>query len=167
MSTTIGNDAIRAISLPGSQVIRGLCILLPPSLFLVLRAMELDLSEVRSDLLAGGIILLWSIGIAGWLWKGHRIALSNQYEPALKRTALQQGGIMVLAALVLDGGMTLRACALAMAIFWMLTGIVLARRPDCPRPSDVTFVSWGFPVLAFLTSSVAWFVSTGAPWLLV
>ena len=168
---SIENDAVThlslPLSLPCSQTIRCVCVLVPPLLFVLLRTMELDLSEVRSDLLAGGIILLWSIGMSGWLWRSRRIALSAQYESALKRTAVEHVGVIVLAALVLDHGLTLRACLLATAIFWMLTGIVLARRPDCPRPSDVTFVSWGLPVLAFLTSTVAWFISTAAPWLLV
>jgi hypothetical protein len=76
--------------------------------------------------------------------------LSSEYSRPVKAALVQQGIVLILGLLMLDGGLTLHMAMLAVIAFWLAFGIVIARRPLAPTRSDLFLVRYGF-LLAFVT----------------
>ena len=59
--------------------------------------------------------------------------------------------------------LTLYACVAADMFYWMIVGVILARRPVLPTPGDLSLIAHGFLLLAFPVTFIMW---TGAysPW---
>ncbi len=70
--------------------------------------------------------------------------IAPAYRPAIKTALLQQGIVLILAALVLDGGLTLYAAVIALVAYWLGFGILVFRRASCPSRGDLLFVRYGF-----------------------
>ncbi len=51
---------------------------------------------------------------------------------------------MILAALLLDGGVTLRFCAAAALPSWLCTLVIILRRPQQPTNFDLAIIRYGF-----------------------
>ena len=75
--------------------------------------------------------------------------LSSVYWPTTKAALLQQGIIFILAALILDGGLTFHMAVIAFVAYWSALGIIVARRPSSPTRIDILLVRYGF-LLVFL-----------------
>jgi hypothetical protein len=56
---------------------------------------------------------------------------------------------------MLDGGRMAKVCGVAMIGFWAAAALIMARRPNSPRPSDIGFLRWGFVPLFALAVGVA------------
>ena len=67
---------------------------------------------------------------------------------------LQQGIVVILALLMLDGGYTLNATIIAIVAYWLAFGIIVVRRPGLPTRGDIRLVRYGF-LLIFFTVVVA------------
>ena len=52
--------------------------------------------------------------------------------------------MFILAALMLDGGLTLNAAVIAVVAYWLAFGIVLFRRASSPTRLDMLLVRYGF-----------------------
>ncbi len=70
--------------------------------------------------------------------------IASAYRPAIKTALLQQGIVFILAALMLDGGLTLNAAVIAVVAYWLAFGIVLFRRASSPTRLDMLLVRYGF-----------------------
>jgi len=82
--------------------------------------------------------------------QGTVVSLSTCYRGAVYFALLQQVPCGLLCVLLLDGGRTARVCGIAVLGFWAAAAVVMARRPESPRRSDLVFLRWGFfPLLAW------------------
>ncbi len=70
--------------------------------------------------------------------------LAPAYRPAIKTALLQQGIVLILAALVLDMGETFHAAVIAVVAYWLAFVVVVFRRASCPTRGDLLFVRYGF-----------------------
>jgi hypothetical protein len=74
-------------------------------------------------------------------------ALAAEYVAALRFGVVQQLVLLGLSALMLDGGRTLRLCAIAAVAYWAAALLIIARRPAAPTRADRTFLRYGYLVL--------------------
>lgn len=112
---------------------------------------------------AGLIVLAWSCTVAAWrlavrkrLRLPGRIEMRRRYRRAFVASFIQQAFILFLASLLLDGGLTFYACLVADMSYWMLAGIVVARRPIRPTPFDLSLIGCSYPALALLVTVAVW-----------
>ncbi|MFA6546993.1 MAG: hypothetical protein WCS99_21430 [Limisphaerales bacterium] len=64
---------------------------------------------------------------------------------------MQQGVIMALAVMILDGGAVAQSCFYAFAAFWAGVAVILWRRAATPTKADLVLVRGGFIVLCVLS----------------
>jgi hypothetical protein len=128
------------------------CIFAPLIVFLLIRLVNV-LERWKYDV-AGGIVLAWSIAICCLIWTTRRNEICQPCRRGFFTSLVEHGLVLCLAALMLDGGMTLYACILASMFYWMTAGVVVARRPAAPTPIDVSLVAHGYLLLAFAVSSI-------------
>ena len=84
------------------------------------------------------------------------LPISSRYRDAIGFTLFgQQLPIAVLGLLMLDGGHSARLCGIAMIGFWSASALILARRPQTPRASDLFYLRWGFLPVLVLTGLLA------------
>ena len=84
------------------------------------------------------------------------VALSTLRD-AISFTLIQQLPILLLSALLLDGGWVFKRVAVASVAFWIITLIILMRRGRNMPKSELLLIKWGYlPML--LTSCVLWAV---------
>lgn len=80
-----------------------------------------------------------------------------EYMRAVKRTLLQQFPVLLLCALLLDSGRTLRLCLIAVLGFWLLSMVFLARGHRQPDAFGLWFIRWGFiPLFAVVCVANQW-----------
>jgi hypothetical protein len=135
-----------------NAAIRTLCIFTPPTLFAIL--WKINILEKWKYEFAGGIVLSWSLAVAWRIVIGWRSEISQLYYQPIRISLVEQALILVLAALMLDQGLTLYACILAGMLYWMTAGLVLARRPTAPTPFDLSLLSVAFLVIFFAAFGV-------------
>ena len=70
--------------------------------------------------------------------------ISSAYRPAVKTALLQQGIVLVLAALMLDGGLTFNVAVIAVLGYWLGFGVIVVRRPSSPTWGDILLIRYGF-----------------------
>ena len=78
---------------------------------------------------------------------------------AIVFACVQQLFVILLAALVLDGGVLLLICLFAVAGFWGGVGVLVLRRKARASRFDLALIRWGFlPVcaLSFVMCSWIW-----------
>jgi hypothetical protein len=73
------------------------------------------------------------------------------YRGAIPLIAVQQIGLGVLSALMLDGGFTLRVFTISMLAYWLGFFFVLLRRYDNSTGIDRWAITWG-PIILFATT---------------
>ena len=76
-----------------------------------------------------------------------RPIVSPAYREPVKLALVLQAIVGLGCSIMLDGGHTARLTAAVAIAFWTGVGIVMARRPMDPRPSDLQFVRWAFAPL--------------------
>jgi hypothetical protein len=81
--------------------------------------------------------------------------VSPVYWRAARTALLQQGIVLVLAAMVLDGGLTYIAAIVAVVAYWLAFGIIILRRPCLPTPADVLFMRYGFLLVSLAVVTAA------------
>ena len=74
----------------------------------------------------------------------------GKYFRAIGVAVAQQAPILILAALMLDGGRILRICTIAAIASWICTLMILLRRPKQPTNCDIAIVNYGFWAAMFL-----------------
>ena len=74
---------------------------------------------------------------------------------ALSFAIAQQTIILVLSALLLDGGGVLHRVTVAMVAFWCFVLIVLVRRRTQPMSGDILFIKYGIWLLMPIAGLVA------------
>ena len=77
--------------------------------------------------------------------------IAQPMKSAMLSAFVQQGIIMVLAGMILDGGAVAQSCFYAFAAFWVGVGIILYRRAPSPTKTDLVLVRGGFIVLCVLS----------------
>lgn len=68
----------------------------------------------------------------------------GSYADSLKLSILIQLPLFVFAAMLLDGGGTLRGVEIAAAGYWVGAVLIMVRRPKSPTQVDVDLVKYGF-----------------------
>jgi hypothetical protein len=136
-----------------SSLMRLTCVLVPPS-FIVYASLTGAIDRWKC-VVAGCITIAWSLAMACLMRKTSRDELSEPCRRGFRAALIQHAVILALAALVLDGGLTLYFCVLASIHYWMAAGVVVARRPATPTGFDVSVVRTGYFVLALATVSIA------------
>jgi hypothetical protein len=81
-------------------------------------------------------------------------ALAPALVSAVKASLLQQGVVLILAALVLDGGRTFHAALVAAMAYWLGLVVVAVRRPSSPTAVDVLLVKYGFLFILLIVLTV-------------
>jgi hypothetical protein len=76
--------------------------------------------------------------------------IALEYRRPIKTALLQQGIILILALLVLDGGLTFNMAVIAVMAYWLAFGILVFRRPSSPTKGDILLVRYGFLLLFFI-----------------
>ncbi len=71
-------------------------------------------------------------------------AFDEAFHTPLVSTGVQQFVALVFAAMLLDGGRTLRGVIMAVAGYWGGAVMILRRRPHSPSTGDVNYISLGF-----------------------
>jgi len=98
-----------------------------------------------------GMMLL--VHVAGYrLWRRQFSPLRSEdrgwglsaYRRPVKIALLQQGICLILALLVLDGGITLNATVIALIAYWIAVFLIVSRRVHTPTRNDLFFVRYGF-----------------------
>ena len=81
----------------------------------------------------------------------------GSFRDAIRFSVIQQLPLLILSALLLDGGLVFKRVAIASIAFWILILIIMIRRGrNIPSP-DIYLVKWGYlPML--LTTCILWFV---------
>ena len=75
-----------------------------------------------------------------------------EYQDGIRLTLIQQVPWLVLCALLLDSGRTLRLCLIAILGYWMLAMLCLARGHRKPDRAGLLFLRWGFfPLFAVVS----------------
>jgi hypothetical protein len=72
------------------------------------------------------------------------------YGPAIRTALLQQGIVLILTALLLDGGQTFSSAVIALVAHWLTVIILVCRRPSSPTEGDVLLVRYGFLLFFFI-----------------
>jgi hypothetical protein len=68
----------------------------------------------------------------------------RRYWPAIKRAALEEVIVVILALLALDDGFCLHVVLLSLAAHWSAVCLIVVRRPNSPTAADLLFVKYGF-----------------------
>ena len=81
--------------------------------------------------------------------------ISSAYWPPIKSALLQQGIVLILALLQLDGGYTLNVATIAIVAYWLAFGMVVVRRPSSPTRGDIFLIRYGFLLIVVVVFVVA------------
>lgn len=82
-----------------------------------------------------------------------RIARSPLQRRAVRFAILQQTIVVGVSLLMLDGGFAIRGCHVALAavaVHWLLIGVILLRRTDSPSVIDLALIRYSLPALCVL-----------------
>ena len=85
--------------------------------------------------------------------------ISSAYWPPVKTALLQQSIVLILAALTLDGGLTLNVAVIAILAYWLAFGVIVFRRAASPTRGDVLLVRYGFLLIfvcVLIAGPIAW-----------
>lgn len=75
------------------------------------------------------------------------LPVSSAYRPAAITSIIIHILLSVLFPMILDAGFTARVGGYSMIGFWIGVAIVMLRRPRDPRPSDLAYVRYGYPII--------------------
>ncbi len=76
-----------------------------------------------------------------------RRPLNRRYRSVLLVSFASQAVFLMLGALAFDMGVSLRIACYAMLPFWVLTALIVRRRPEAPTEGDVLFLKYGFAAI--------------------
>jgi hypothetical protein len=81
------------------------------------------------------------------------------YRAPIRSALLQQSVVLILAALMLDGGLTFNMAVIAIVAYWLAVGVILARRPGSPTRADILLIRYGFLLVfgvVLVTAPIVW-----------
>ena len=84
--------------------------------------------------------------------------ISRDYRRAIRDTLIVQVILVVFFGLLLDGGFMGGRAILSVIAFWIVTAIIIVRRPKTPTKIDLFFIRCGyvFVLVATLLFTVLW-----------
>ena len=85
--------------------------------------------------------------------------ISPDYLSAIGLGVVIQLPLLLLAALLLDGGRAFSMICVAMLAYWSATVGIIIRRPREPKASDLVFIRWGplfVLAIAGLLAPIVW-----------
>ena len=89
----------------------------------------------------------------------YSLPISPSYRAPIYDAVVLQMLLSVLSALILDGGDTARICGIALVAFWAGAIVLIRRRPQSPKRTDIALLRFGYlPVLiaAFFLVHLIW-----------
>jgi hypothetical protein len=88
--------------------------------------------------------------IARARWRSHvlrqgvqQVAIPNNYRDSIGNALIQAAIVVVLCALMLDFGETLRVSLIGLLLFWGWIFVAMYRRPEKPTDTDLVVIRWG------------------------
>jgi hypothetical protein len=84
---------------------------------------------------------------------------ATDFSRAVTSALIQQAFVILLSAMILDGGGTAQICLYAFAGFWGGTALLAFRRGAALSRVDIAFIRWGYIpvcVLAFALTGWIW-----------
>ena len=81
--------------------------------------------------------------------------LSKDFFSALKMGMIVQFSLLILTALMLDGGWMCRLCIVAVTGHWVGIGIIALRRRCAPTKFDLLFMRYGAVILTIAAPFIA------------
>jgi hypothetical protein len=85
--------------------------------------------------------------------------IAPEYRPAIRVALVQQMVLLILSALMLDGGRALRVCSIAIVAHALAIFLIVWRRPTGPTPLDLALIRFGFCLILIVVAITAPFVS--------
>lgn len=85
----------------------------------------------------------------------------TKYEPVFKVSIVLQVFILLLSAIVLDGGQLNQFMLLSAAAYWCIVAIIMIRRNGNATGLDRFLITWGYPISIVLTALVSAVVPIG------
>ena len=86
--------------------------------------------------------------------------IPKSYHHSIVIALVQSALTILLAALMLDFGETLRLSLVAIPLFWGWIFVAMYRRPDRPTTTDLIVIRWGtipFVICFVLAVRIVWF----------
>ena len=83
----------------------------------------------------------------------------DTFGQAVLFALVQQMPILVLSAMILDGGLLYRQALIGAITYWILVIVCLYRRRHENRPTDLLFIKWGYLPLLLVTHFM-WTIGT-------
>jgi hypothetical protein len=71
------------------------------------------------------------------------VAIPSSYRGPILAALVQAAIVVVLCALMLDFGETLRVSLIALLLFWGWIFVAMYRRPEKPTRTDLLVIRWG------------------------
>ena len=130
-----------------SNLVRTLCVLAPPGLVLFFGLFSITV-DAWKRLTAGGIVLAWSLVIGCWMRRSKQKGLCQPCQSGFITAFIEHAVLLVLASLIMDHGLGLYSYLVACMSYWMVAGIIVARRPLMPTSADIDVLSHAFLALA-------------------
>ena len=87
----------------------------------------------------------------------------GSFRDALVFSLVQQLPLLVLSALLLDGGLVFQRVAIASIAYWVMTLLIMIRRGRNMSRSDILLLKWGFLPLLLTTCTLWLLASTMLP----
>ena len=97
---------------------------------------------------SGGIVLAWSLVIGCWMRRSKQKGLCQPCQSGFITAFIEHAVLLVLASLIMDHGLGLYSYLVACMSYWMVAGIIVARRPLMPTSADIDVLSHAFLALA-------------------
>jgi positive regulator of sigma E activity len=72
-----------------------------------------------------------------------QVAIPISYRDSIRAAFIQAAIVVVLGALMLDFGETLRVSLIVLPLFWGWIFVAMYRRPEKPTPTDLIVIRWG------------------------
>src|SRR5262245_47230895 len=87
--------------------------------------------------------------------RGCSVAIPNSYRDSIRSALIQAAIVVVLCALMLDFGDTLRVSLIALLVFWGWIFVAMYRRAEKPTALDLVVIRWGtIPLVICLRMAV-------------
>jgi len=83
---------------------------------------------------------------------------SSPLRAAIHSALVQQAIVLLLASMILDGGLLAQICGFAFAAFWAAVGLLKIRRNSFPTKIDLALIRCGYLLVCLISFLVASFV---------
>jgi hypothetical protein len=84
--------------------------------------------------------------------------ISPAYRKAIFDALILQVVIVILSAMILDGGDCAQVCLVALLAFWGGAAVMIWRRPQAPTQADILLIRFGYFLVIFIAGALVHFI---------